>query len=82
MTVEWSKCVRCENKVPKNGQCNKCGWIDSLNKVPEQGDFEKAWHINQKADYPQFKSIDMYIDMEMIRLLKEGKIKPQQPQQQ
>lgn len=83
MTVEWSKCVQCQNKVPKNGQCNKCGWIDSLNKIPENNDFEFARKINDKADYAQYKSIDQYIDMEIIRLTKEGKLKipQQQPMQ-
>ncbi|MFA6088771.1 MAG: hypothetical protein WC755_02825 [Candidatus Woesearchaeota archaeon] len=82
MTIELGKCAQCGNKVPSHGQCNKCGWIDSLNKIPENVDFAAAWKINEKADYKQFKSIDMHIDMEMIRLLKEGKIKQNQPQQQ
>lgn len=79
MATEWSKCAQCGNKVPKNGQCNKCGWIDSLNKLPEASDFEAARKVNESAKYDQFKSIDMHIDMEMIRLTKEGKIpNPQQ----
>jgi predicted ATP-dependent serine protease len=80
MTIEWSKCVQCGNKVPKQGQCNKCGWLDSLNKVPELHDFEHARKVNDQAEYKQFKSIDQYIDMEVIRLTKEGKLKPQQQQ--
>jgi len=82
MTVEWNKCVQCGNKVPKHGQCNKCGWIDSLNKVPEQHDFEHARKINDAAEYKQYKSIDQYIDMEIIRLTKEGKLKAVQQQVQ
>ena len=77
MTVSWSKCVQCANKVPKNGQCNQCGWIDALGRIPEPLDFDHARKVNEDAKYKQFESIDMYIDMEMIRLMKEGRIKAQ-----
>lgn len=72
--VEWTKCERCQNKVPVNGQCNKCGWLVGLNKVPEPVDFENAKKVNSESKYKQFQSIDQYIDMEMIRLAKEGKL--------
>ena len=36
--------------------------------------------VNDDAKYTQFKSIDMYIDMEYIRLVKEGKINPNEQQ--
>ena len=55
------KCIYCKNEVPEHGQCNKCGFIDSLSNKPKWDDFDKARKINKKNKYEQFSSVDMKV---------------------
>lgn len=55
------QCNFCENKVPENGQCNKCGFIDGLNRQPGDHEFVAARRINEEHDYTQFRNIDMVV---------------------
>ena len=55
------KCDFCGNKVPKEGQCNKCGFIDGFRRQPTNEEFKKAREINEKEHYPQFKNLDMLL---------------------
>lgn len=54
-------CDFCKNKVPKNGQCNKCGFIDGFNRPPTDEEFKAARKINEKENYKQFTNIDMLL---------------------
>ena len=54
-------CNFCENKVPENGQCNKCGFIDGFSRQPTDEEFKEARKINEKANYEQFNNIDMLL---------------------
>ncbi len=56
------KCNFCKkNKVPAQGQCNSCGFIDGFNSRPSDQDFREAREINEKHDYEQFNNLDMLI---------------------
>ncbi|MCF7861795.1 hypothetical protein K9M79_06135 [Candidatus Woesearchaeota archaeon] len=55
------KCEYCNNKVPKNGQCNKCGYIDGLQRAPSDDEFKAARKVNSDNKYPQFDNIDMLL---------------------
>ncbi|MCB9361816.1 hypothetical protein H6504_00130 [Candidatus Woesearchaeota archaeon] len=55
------KCNFCDNKVPENGQCNKCGFIDGLDRKPQAEDFKSAREVNKKEKYDQFENIDMLL---------------------
>ena len=55
------KCNCCENKVPENGQCNKCGFVDGFTRPPTDVEFKSAREINNKNKYEQFKNIDMLL---------------------
>ena len=57
--MSLKKCDFCNNKVPPNGQCNSCGFIDGLRRQPNDEEFKKAREINKKNDYEQFKNLDM-----------------------
>lgn len=54
-------CDFCDNKVPKDGQCNKCGFIDGLRRQPTDEEFKKARDINKKEKYDQFSNLDMLL---------------------
>ena len=46
------KCNFCkENKVPKKGQCNSCGFIDGLDRQPLDDDFKQARLVNDDNEY-------------------------------
>jgi predicted ATP-dependent serine protease len=55
------KCNFCGNQVPQSGQCNKCGFIDGFTRPPTDDEFKAAREINKKANYEQFKNIDMLL---------------------
>ncbi|MGM5484840.1 MAG: hypothetical protein ACQEP1_03125 [Nanobdellota archaeon] len=55
------KCDNCGNKVPEGGQCNKCGFVDGLNRQPSDEEFREARKINEKEGYKQFRNIDMLL---------------------
>lgn len=55
------KCNFCENKVPENGQCNKCGFIDGLARRPTDEEFIEARKINEENNYKQFVNLDMLL---------------------
>ena len=55
------KCNFCDNKVPENGQCNKCGFIDGLQRPPTDEEFKKARAVNKKNGYEQFENLDMLL---------------------
>ncbi len=59
--MAMKKCNFCENKVPENGQCNKCGFIDGLNRPPSDNEFKQARDVNTKHNYDQFENIDMLL---------------------
>jgi len=59
--MKLKKCEFCNNKVPKNGQCSRCGFIDGLRRQPTDAEFKAARNINDKAKYKQFKNIDMLL---------------------
>ncbi|MFC1691233.1 hypothetical protein ACFL0W_03555 [Nanoarchaeota archaeon] len=50
-----------KNKVPENGQCNSCGFIDGLNRQPVDEEFKAARQINEEHDYEQFSNLDMML---------------------
>lgn len=55
------KCNFCDNKVPEGGQCNKCGFVDGLNRQPTEEEFRRARDINKENDYEQFNNLDMLL---------------------
>jgi len=55
------KCNFCQNQVPEGGQCNKCGFVDGLNRRPSDAEFKEARRINQQNNYKQFQNIDMLL---------------------
>ena len=55
------ECIFCESKVPVNGQCKKCGFIDGLKRQPTDEEFSQARIINKEHDYEQFSNIDMIL---------------------
>jgi hypothetical protein len=55
------KCNFCNNQVPTEGQCNKCGFIDGFTRPPTDEEFKAAREINKKANYEQFNNIDMLL---------------------
>lgn len=56
------KCNFCkENKVPKKGQCNSCGFIDGLDRQPLDDDFKQARLVNDDHEYDQFQNLDMLL---------------------
>lgn len=55
------KCDYCGNKVPKDGQCNKCGFVDGFRRPPTDAEFIQARKINEKNGYKQFENIDMML---------------------
>ena len=55
------KCNFCDNKVPEHGQCNKCGFIDGLQRRPTDAEFKRARAINKEHNYEQFENIDMLL---------------------
>jgi hypothetical protein len=55
-------CLFCKkNKVPEQGQCNNCGFIDGFTKQPTEAEFKKARSVNDEHDYAQFKNLDMLL---------------------
>lgn len=54
-------CNFCKNKVPEYGQCNKCGFIDGLQRQPTEEEFKRARRINKENNYAQFVNIDMLL---------------------
>ncbi|MFH1511581.1 MAG: hypothetical protein ABIF10_07875 [Candidatus Woesearchaeota archaeon] len=58
----FKKCNWCKNKVPVAGQCNKCGFVDGLNRKPTDAEFKAAHEVNNKNNYKQFKNLDMLLD--------------------
>ena len=59
--MAMKKCDFCSNKVPKGGQCNKCGFVDGFSRQPTDEEFKKARKVNEKENYKQFKNIDMLV---------------------
>ena len=59
--MAMKKCDFCTNQVPEHGQCNKCGFIDKLNRQPTEEEFKRARKVNKENNYPQFKNIDMLL---------------------
>ena len=56
------KCDFCKtNDVPEHGQCNKCGFIDGLQRQPNEEEFKRARRINKENNYAQFVNIDMLL---------------------
>ena len=55
------KCNFCANQVPKDGQCNKCGFVDGFNRPPSDEEFKSARKINEQEKYDQYNSIDMLL---------------------
>jgi len=55
------KCNFCGYSVPEHGQCNKCGFIDGLQRQPTDEEFKAARAINDKAGYKQFRNLDMLL---------------------
>jgi hypothetical protein len=55
------KCDFCENKVPSNGQCNKCGFIDGMRRQPTDDEYRRAREINKKQAYKQYENLDMLL---------------------
>jgi len=55
------KCDFCGNDVPPRGQCNKCGFIDSLQRQPTDEEFKKARKVNNDHKYKQFENLDMLL---------------------
>ena len=54
-------CKFCDNKVPEGGQCNKCGFVDGLDRKPTNEEYKKARKINEEHGYEQFENIDMLL---------------------
>ncbi len=61
MVIDMKKCDFCGNKVPKGGQCNKCGFVDGLRRPPTDEEFRQARAIDKKAGYKLFRNIDMLL---------------------
>ncbi|MBI2548173.1 hypothetical protein HYW21_02380 [Candidatus Woesearchaeota archaeon] len=60
--MAFKKCEFCrENKVPIGGQCNKCGFIDGLRRMPTSAEFKTARKINEEHNYAPYESIDMLL---------------------
>ena len=55
------KCDFCSNEVPEGGQCNRCGFIDGMNRPPTDEEFKRAREINEKNNYDQFTNLDMLL---------------------
>ncbi len=54
-------CRFCGKKVPEHGQCNKCGFVDGMNRPPTDEEFKKARKVNQVHNYVQFENLDMLL---------------------
>jgi hypothetical protein len=54
-------CGFCKNKVPEQGQCNKCGFIDGLRRQPHDAEFKRARVVNKEHKYEQYVNIDMLL---------------------
>tara|TARA_Y100000034_G_scaffold135039_1_gene205437 strand:- start:1125 stop:1310 length:186 start_codon:yes stop_codon:yes gene_type:complete len=54
-------CNNCESKVPKLGQCNSCGFVDGLTRLPNDDEFKIAREINNQHEYNQFENLDMLL---------------------
>lgn len=59
--MKLKKCNYCNNDVPPNGQCNKCGFVDGLHRQPTDEEFKAARSINSKYKYDQFENLDMLL---------------------
>lgn len=60
--MEMIKCQLCKNKMPKQGQCNKCGFLDNPKRIPPIAeDFVEARKVNKEAKYSQFDNLDMRV---------------------
>ncbi len=57
--MTYTKCHNCKNKVPVRGQCNKCGFVNGVQRMPTQDEFMEARKINERHEYEQYDSIDM-----------------------
>jgi hypothetical protein len=55
------KCSFCKNDVPEGGQCNKCGFIDGLQRRPTPQEFKAARKVNSDNNYKQYINIDMLL---------------------
>ncbi len=60
-SMTLKKCSFCDNQVPEFGQCNKCGFIDGLQRAPVDEEFKRARRINKENNYPQFVNLDMML---------------------
>jgi hypothetical protein len=61
------KCDFCTNSVPKKGQCNRCGFIDGLNRMPSPEEFEEATRINEVHEYGQYRNLDLLVEKEHMQ---------------
>jgi predicted ATP-dependent serine protease len=59
--AQMKKCDFCGAEVPKGGQCNKCGFVDGLRRMPTKEEFEAAKKVNEKAGYKQYRSLDQLV---------------------
>jgi len=55
------ECDFCKNKVPPHGQCNRCGFIDGMQRQPTDDEFKAARRINENNKYKQFENLDMLL---------------------
>ena len=60
-TMVLTNCHKCDNKVPKKGQCSKCGFLNGFNKLPSDDDFRAARKVNEEHGYEHFHNIDMLL---------------------
>ncbi len=59
IAMPYAKCHNCKNKVPVAGQCNQCGFVHGLNRMPTDEEFLQARRINEQHGYEHFDNIDM-----------------------
>ena len=59
--AKLEKCENCKNDVPTGGQCNKCGFVQGVRRLPTEAEFLHARAINNKAKYLQFNNVDMVL---------------------
>jgi len=59
--MPMKKCDYCNQEVPVNGQCNRCGFVDGFRRQPTDDEFKHARKINEENDYKQFKNLDMLL---------------------
>ncbi|MFH1591487.1 MAG: hypothetical protein ABIC95_06185 [archaeon] len=57
----YTRCHNCRKKVPIAGQCNMCGFINGLNRLPSDDEYVVARRVNEAHEYEQFNNIDMRV---------------------